>query len=254
MAEEGIQSVVRTFQILEELAARQDMGVRELHSVTGLSVATVHRILTTLVSLGYVRQSKETGRYEMTYKMSVLGYSVTRHNEVVQLVHPLLKKLSDEVGETIHFAERAGANIRYIDKVMPTSGVVVMTSYVGMELPMYSTAVGKAMMAEMSQGEVERIWAQSEIVAYTKRTIHTLEELQRQLVETKKVGLAYDWEEREYGISCVAAGILDVTGEPAYAISISGPHARMEENQERYARLLEQTRKEISNLIGYPVR
>ena len=93
MAEESIQSVKRTFLVLESLAGRGSAGVRELHGVVGLSVATVHRILSTLVDLGYVRRNPQTERYELTYKILVLGHSVTQHSGVIQLAHPLLEQL-----------------------------------------------------------------------------------------------------------------------------------------------------------------
>ena len=70
MAEDTIQSVARAFSILEQLAAQGEMGVRELHGATGLSVTTVHRILGTLTELGYVRQNENTSRYPGTAQLS----------------------------------------------------------------------------------------------------------------------------------------------------------------------------------------
>ena len=184
MAEESIQSVKRTFLVLESLAGRGSAGVRELHGVVGLSVATVHRILSTLVDLGYVRRNPQTERYELTYKILVLGHSVTQHSGVIQLAHPLLEQLSAQAGETVHFAERSGASIRYIDKVVPSTGVVVMSSYLGMELPLYSTAVGKAIMADLPADEVEEIWNRSDRIPYTPNTISAPEELRRQCLSS----------------------------------------------------------------------
>ena len=241
MAEDTIQSVARAFSILEQLAAQGEMGVRELHGATGLSVTTVHRILGTLTELGYVRQNENTSRYGLTYKMLALGQRVPQHSTVIQLAHPLLQQLS----------ERSDTNIRYIDKVIPSSGVVVMGSCLGMELPMYSTAVGKSMMADMSRQEVEDIWSRSQIITYTPNTVSSLPELERQLEECRLAGVSYDWEEREPGISCVAVDILDVTGRPAYAVSISSSDARMRQNQDRYADLLREVKVRLTELIGY---
>ena len=253
MAEESIQSVKRTFLVLESLAGRGSAGVRELHGVVGLSVATVHRILSTLVDLGYVRRNPQTERYELTYKILVLGHSVTQHSGVIQLAHPLLEQLSAQAGETVHFAERSGASIRYIDKVVPSTGVVVMSSYLGMELPLYSTAVGKAIMADLPADEVEEIWNRSDRIPYTPNTISAPEELRRQLEEVRASGVAYDWEERELGISCVAVDILDVTGKPVYAVSFSSSNARMKENQLRYTALVKEIKAQLTSLIGYSV-
>jgi len=253
MTEGTIQSVERTFAVLECLAARGEMGVRELHADTGLSVTTVHRILSTLAQLGYVRQVEAGGRYALTYKMLVLGNAVTRHNDVLQLVHPVLKELSAQVGETVHFAQWADTNIRYIDKVVPSSGVVVMGSYLGMELPLHSTAVGKAILAKLPEEEAKRLWDRSERTVYTPNTIVTWDELACQLNQVRTDGVAYDYEERELGISCVGTCIVDAAAQPTWAVSISSTDGRMRENRERYAQLLKRAGEQMMALVGYSV-
>jgi len=253
MAQENIQSVERTFAVLECLAAQGEMGVRELHGTTGLSVATVHRILSTLTQLGYVRQVEMGGRYALTYKMLVLGNAVTRHHDVVQLVHPVLRELSAQAGETVHFAQWADTNIRYIDKVVPSTGVVVMGSYLGMELPLHSTAVGKAILAELPEEEARRLWERSEHRVYTPNTIVSWEELARQLDQVRTDGVAYDEEEREPGISCVGICIMDAAGQPTWAVSISCADGRMQENRAHYTQLLKQAGEQMRNLVGYSV-
>ena len=79
----------------------------------------------------------------------------------------------------------------------------------------------------------------------------SLPELERQLEECRLAGVSYDWEEREPGISCVAVDILDVTGRPAYAVSISSSDARMRQTQDRYADLLREVKVRLTELIGY---
>lgn len=253
MTEGTIQSVERTFAVLECLASHGEMGVRELHADTGLSVTTVYRILSTLARLGYVRQVEEGGRYALTYKVLVLGNAVTRHHDVVQLVHPVLKELSAQVGETVHFAQWADTNIRYIDKVVPSSGVVVMGSYLGMELPLHSTAVGKAILAKLPEEKAKELWARAEHRVYTPNTIVSWEELARQLDQVRADGVAYDDEEREVGISCVGICIVDAAGQPTWAVSISSADGRMEENRARYTQLLKQAGEQMRALVGYSV-
>ena len=76
MAKETIQSVERTFQIIELLAERGAMGVREIGHETGLHSTVVHRVLGTLVDMGYAGQESETGKYLLTYKMLAVGNSI----------------------------------------------------------------------------------------------------------------------------------------------------------------------------------
>lgn len=251
MAEEILQSAKKAFLVLERLAKKGAMGVRELSADTGLSVTATHRILNTLVDMGYGRQQEITEKYELTYKLLVLGHFVEQQNSVVNLAHPQLVWLSRETSEAVHLAVRSGGNVRYIDKVIPTQGMVSMGSYVGMEIPMYSAGLGKAILAELSPSEVQEIWNSSQIIQYTDKTITTLAQLERVLEEVRRDGVAYDHEEREIGTTCIAASILDVTGKPIYALSISGSTLRMQgENMERNCKLLLETKERLSALIG----
>ena len=156
MAKETVQSVERAFQIIELMAKNETMGIREIHHETGLTVTVVHRIINTLAELGYVKQEKETEKYFLTYRLLVMGNYVQERNNVVRLVHPYLKQLSEDCKETVHFVQRAGNKIRYIDKVLPTANIFATGSYIGLELEMSSTAVGKAILAELPEEEICR--------------------------------------------------------------------------------------------------
>ena len=147
MAKETIQSVERTFQVIELLAEKGAMGVREIGHENGLHSTVVHRVLGTLVDLGYAGQEEETGKYLLTYKMLAVGNSIQERNSVVKLAHPYLAALSEECKETVHFVERAGTNIRYIDKITPSANMFATGSHVGLEFPLAGTAVGKPNMS-----------------------------------------------------------------------------------------------------------
>lgn len=251
MAKETIQSVERTFQVIELLAEKGAMGVREIAHETGLHSTVVHRVLGTLVELGYAGQEDGTGKYLLTYKMLAVGNGIQERNSVVKLAHPYLAALSEECRETVHFVERAGTNIRYIDKITPTANMFATGSYVGLEFPLAGTAVGKAILAELSEDEVRGLWNDSHIVQYTPNTICDLDRLLKELTDTRKTGFAYDMEEREAGLLCVGVSVPDYRGEYIYGISISAPLARMQE--ERLAevrRHLWNTRERIADVIG----
>lgn len=251
MAKETVQSVERAFQIIELMARNETMGIREIHHETGLTVTVVHRIMNTLVELGYAKQEKETEKYFLTYRLLVMGNYVQERNNVIRLVHPYLKQLSDECRETVHFVQRAGNKIRYIDKVLPTANIFATGSYIGLELEMSSTAVGKAILAELSEKEVTEIWNQGENIIFTPNTIQSLEQLKRDLTETKKTGFAYDWEERETGLFCVGVSIQDYKGDYNYGISISAPISRAkEDNLKRIRGRLSDTKQAVSELIS----
>ena len=110
---------------------------------------------------------------------------------------------------------------------------------VGQSLPMYCTAVGKAIMAELPGTELEEILEGTEFTRYTENTLRSPKQVMEQVEEIRKAGYAVDREELEYGLVCVGAAILDLDGYPLGAISVSGPATRMtEELIERSGKLL----------------
>lgn len=251
MAKETIQSVERTFQIIELLAERGAMGVREIGHETGLHSTVVHRVLGTLVDMGYAGQESETGKYLLTYKMLAVGNSIQERNSVVKLAHPYLAALAEECRETVHFVERAGTNIRYIDKITPSANMFATGSYVGLEFPLAGTAVGKAILAHLTETEVREVWENSRIVQYTPNTICDLDRLMEELKDTRTTGFAYDMEEREAGLFCVGVSVPDYKGIYNYGISISAPLARMQEERlTEVKKHLWETRERIAGVVG----
>lgn len=227
MEQKGLSGVENAFRILELLVEHGQLGVRQLSTLTGGSVAAVHRSLSTLVVLGYAAQDQGSKKYMATYKLAALGHRVVSQHQFANLTYPHLEQLSARTEESVHLVERAGVNIRYISKVAPSRGIVAMSSYVGLELPMYTTAVGKAILARLPEAEARQIWEESPKAAYTPKTIQTWEQLAAALAEIRRTGVAFDDEEHEAGITCIAVSLPDHTGQPAYALSISAATSRL---------------------------
>lgn len=251
MAEETIQSVNRVFSILEVLALEGSKSIAELHMQLGLHKTTLHRMLSTLTELGYVLQNPENGKYYLSYKIVVLANQTLRWNTAAKVATPYLQKLVEECQETVHMMQREENRVRYIVKIEPHNANFLMGSYVGMELPMYCTAAGKAMMAQLSDKEVEKIWEENKDIRYTEKTVRSLAELKKQLEKIRKTGFAYDDEERENGLFCVAVCVSDCRGIPLYGLSISAPLVRMNfGNVKEYEKKLGRTQKAVAKALG----
>ncbi|MCR4588457.1 MAG: IclR family transcriptional regulator [Lachnospiraceae bacterium] len=247
-----IQSAGRLFQVMEVLSAGGSMGLLEISNQVGLSKSTVHRLLNSLIYMGYTRQEESTGKYRMTYKLVNLSGQILDHSDIVQIAHPYLVKLMEETGETVHLVRRERENITYIDKVEPPTATVRMISHVGLSLPLYCTGVGKALMAEMPEEEVKKIWVSSPIEKKTDYTITRLEDLSAELVRIRERGYARDDQENELGVRCVAVSIHDHRGKAVYALSISCPIYRLSDERvkELAAKMLSASAS-ISEELGY---
>jgi len=225
-----VQSAERIFAVLETLAETGPIGLMDLSVRLGLHKSTVHRLLLSLICMGYVIQKEGTGKYMLTFKLVELSEKVLSKVDIVSIVHPLIAELANSCRETVHFVQRRGTEVFYLDKVAPIyprESAIRMASQVGLTRPLYCSAVGKVILAEMSEEEVEHIWNNSIIDKKTEYTITTLEQFQIELKDVRVKGYAVDNEENELGVRCIAACIRNHQGLANNAFSISAPAVHM---------------------------
>jgi DNA-binding IclR family transcriptional regulator len=145
------------------------------------------------------------------------------------------------------------ALVVYLEKIEPSRSVR-MTSRIGTSNPVYCTAVGKAMLSALPSCEAVEILGRIRYVKLTKKTMMSEDALVRDLEKTRKRGYAVDDEEVEEGVRCVGAAILDNTGHPVAAVSVSGPSFRMTvQNVRQIAARLVECVQAISADLGYRV-
>lgn len=246
----GVQSVARIFAIIELLAAHPGgMSLQQLAAESGLAKSTAHRLLASLIQLGYAVQDSFTTHYRLTLKMFELSSGIVNDLDVMGVARPHLDRLANRSGEAVHLVIRDGADIVYIYKA--EAGGMRMSSRVGMRSPMYCTGVGKAMLATLPYREVEQVWAQSRPKRLTEHTITTLPRLLEQLAQVRADGYAVDDEENELGIRCIALALPGPSGKAEAAFSISGlvPHMGPE-RLEQLAALALDTRGAILRDLG----
>lgn len=246
----GVQSVERIFGLIEVLAAHPTgASLQRLSQETGLAKSTVHRLLASLVGLGYAAQDGETGRYRLTLKMFELSSGIVNSMDIMSVAKLHLERLAQRTGEAVHLVIRDGRDIVYIHKT--ESGPMRMSSRVGLRSPLYCTGVGKAILATLPAAEVGQVWAHSTPQKLTERTITDLPTLQAQLAEARRVGYAVDDEENELGIRCVAVAIPGPGGRADSAFSISGLAPYMSDDRiRRIASLALETRADILRDMG----
>lgn len=222
-----IQVADRLFGALELLAEHGDMGLVEVSEMLGLNKSTAHRVLNSLIYMGYARQNKENGRYEPTLKTVATANKIMGRIDVIQTVRPYLRRLMEMSEETVHFVRLEGDEAVYIDKVEAPGNGVQMVSRIGSRLPLYCSGVGKAMLAQMGDQEVSEIWEHSNVRALTEHTITDYERFQEEIREIRRRGYALDNEENEVGVRCIATAFETPAADGRYAFSISAPAGRM---------------------------
>ncbi len=253
-AKNPVQSAERIFQVLEMLADNGEMGLMELSTALGLHKSTVHRLLMSLIYMGYAKQNEKTQKYTLTYKLVNMSGKILDRMDIVEIAKPYMERLSNISGETVHLVRRDGSDILYIHKIEAKVGTIRMVSHVGMIHPMYCSGVGKAIMATLPEKEVKKIWDSSVIERKTDKTIVTYENMLTTLEEVRRNGYALDDEENEEGVRCIAASLRGYGKSVKYAFSISGPVSRMtKERVEELAVDIKKVQAELSRELGYYV-
>lgn len=219
----GVQSVERVFELLELITnAGGNVTLSELSSSTDLPLPTIHRLLRTLVSLGYIRQLPSR-RYALGPRLIRLGEGATK--QLGALAQPQLKSLVDQLGETANMAVLDDDMVIYIAQV-PSPHSMRMFTEVGRRAHTHDTGVGKALLAQLDDDTVRGIIARQGMPRPTSKSIGTIEELLADLSLIRERGYSIDEEEQELGVRCFA---MSVPNSPTpTAISVSGPVQRVD--------------------------
>ena len=223
-----LQVAERLFDILELLVDHGSLGLMEISKALNLNKSTTHRILNSLIYMGYVKQNEESRKYECTFKLVNIASKIMSRIDIVSLVRPYLRELMETTKETVHFVAQDGLDAVYIDKVESFTNNIQMVSRIGNRIPLYCSGVGKAMVAEMSASEALNIWNNSDIKKLTPYTITEYEDFISTLDTVRKQHYALDNEENEIGVKCIAASLQNPIDKTRYAFSISAPISRMD--------------------------
>ena len=229
-----IQVADRLFLVLETLAETGPVTLAELCSHLDLNKSTVHRLLCSLIYMGYVKQEGETGKYSLSFKLLALSNKLLARMDILDTVRPYLKKLSRLTGETVHFVQREHTDAVYIYKEESYQNSIRMVSKVGSRIPLYCSGVGKAIAADLDEAQIKALWENSSIQKLTPHTITDYAQFLKKIEEVRKKGYALDDEENELGVRCIAVSIPDYRNKPKYAFSISAHqilHNRYNDNQ-----------------------
>jgi IclR family acetate operon transcriptional repressor len=220
-------TVKKAVGILDILATKADYGVNltELSVLIDMPKSSTHRYLATLQELG-LAERKDGERFCLGTKVIELAGSFLVHSDLRTESQSILGDLSDQTGETIHLAVPSGTEVVYIAKI-EGKHALGMFSHIGARLPMYCTALGKAILAFSDEKLLGAVLSEA-LPARTEKSITSAEQLREELEVTRRRYFAVDDEENEMGIRCVGAPIFDFTATPIAAISISAPRQRMD--------------------------
>ena len=211
----------KALKVLEQFSSiRPNLTLTEIEQETGYGPGTTHRILKTLTELGYLRFSDQTRRYSLTFKILNLGFSAISRMEIREIVRPELLSLAETTKQVVSFGILDNVDVVYIDRVQSNAFRLGVDIRIGTRIPTYYTAIGKSILAFLSQEKSLNILKKQELVnPYSKQKIE-LEKIIKELQTIRKERWCYT--EPAPAIRVLASPILDQSKNPVGAISIAG--------------------------------
>ncbi|WP_428243428.1 DNA-binding transcriptional regulator KdgR [Gynuella sp.] len=248
---EPVSSVMKVFGILSELSETRTIGVTELAQKLMTSKSTVYRFLQTMKMLGFVRQEIETDRYSLTLKLFELSARSLEYVDLIASAERVMRRMSEHTKEAMHLGTRDGESIIYVFKI-DSQYNLRMQSTIGGRNPLYSTAIGKVLLANKSESDVRDILANTEFLPWTPKTHRNIDMLLSELEIVREQGFGEDIEEQEEGLRCIATPIFDRFGNAVAGMSISYPTLRHDdEKRERYITMLRENSAIVSKELGW---
>jgi IclR family transcriptional regulator, acetate operon repressor len=242
----GVQSIERALDLLEYLTdAGGSQGLSQLAASSGLPLPTIHRLMKTLMRRGYVRQ-EPSRRYALGPRLIRLGD--TAGKLLGSWSRPYLEELVEFTGETANLALMDGDEVVYVAQA-PSRHQMRMFTEPGRRVRPHCTAVGKALLAQMSEADVRALLRRTGMEPHTVATITDPDELVEHLALVREQGYARDEGEQEIGVRCIAVHVPDAP--TMMAISVSGPQARLSENSvDKIVPALERVAGELAERIA----
>lgn len=213
---------------LEVICAFDDSTPRltqsELAHRLDLSRAAARRYLMTLTALGYMATDGKS--FWLTPRVMRLGHSYVSSARLPRTVLPFLQKLTESLSESTSLAVLEDEDAVYITRASAPK-LLSTTIEPGTRLPAYTTAAGRLLLSLMPDAALDHWLASATLKAYTPQTITDKSALKRELLKLRKLGYAATEGQYELGLRGIAVPLIDSTGAPVGALSVSMSIAAM---------------------------
>ncbi len=247
----SVRSVIRTARVLKAFGETQsEFGVNELARHLDLPAPTVYRILSTLVSEGFIEQNPTTEKYSLGPEALYLGLACLNRRHLGTECLPVMRGLAGRTGETVNLGALRGKSVVYIQQV-ESPQPLRFAREVGAYVPLHCTALGKLLMAFLPEARQRELLASVDLIRYTPVTIVDRAAMVEHLRQVCEQGYAVTNEEYISDLRAVAFPVRDHTGEVIAGLSIMGPSSRLTLGRlEEYRSVVSEAAQQLSQQLG----
>lgn len=250
-AKGSIQVIERMMSLIDALAdTAEPMSLKALSRLTGLHPSTAHRILAAMTQSRLVDRC-EAGTYGLGIRFLELGNVVKSRFSIRDTALPVMQELHEALGEAVNLGIRDKDEIVYLERTSSGRSLVRVVYLIGARAPLHLTSLGKLFLAADSAANVRTYAERTGLPGKTPHSLTSFEQLEKELETIRRDDLAYDNEEAELGLRCIAAPIRNDEGTVVAGLSISAPTERHNPN---WTDQLRQATASISQALGYRQR
>ncbi len=222
-----VQSLSRALSLLNALSEHsQGLSLSAVAHEVGLPTSTAHRLLTTLQNERYVRFDADHSAWLVGVQAFRAGSAFLRSRDLVTTSRPYMRRLMEQCGETVNLAVLDRGEVIYLAQI-ETHKMMRAIAKPGGRAEIFSSGVGKALLAYMSEANAAQLLSGISFFQETDNTLANAADLQSDLERIRQRGYAIDDEENAIGLRCVASVIFDENACPMAGLSVSGPTARI---------------------------
>ncbi|MCL4439650.1 MAG: IclR family transcriptional regulator [Firmicutes bacterium] len=249
-AENPVHSVERALVILEALGRNsRGYGCTELGQLLNLHKSTVHRLVSTLLSYGFVEKDPHNDKYRLGIKIMHMGLEALNSLDFRKVAIPFIQELVQISRETVQLAVLEGNNVLVVERDHSPEAITVN---LGLRSEVHCTAEGKLLMSYLAPDKAAGILREKPMRQYTINTITEITPMISHLEKIRSQGFAINAEEMVEGVRALAAPVFDHNGRNIAALSIAGPSSRLSlERIYRLVTVLKETCASISMQLGY---
>lgn len=201
------------------------MTLSEVATRTGMNRAKARRFLLTLHALGYVR--KQQRYFELAPRVLQLGYAFLSANNYRDVIQQHLEDITAETGESSSLGVLDGKYVIYVARSAAKHRLMAITLSVGTRLPAAHTSMGRMLLAQLSDTDIEHFLSTVALAPYTDKTVTDVNELRHQIMNAKQQGYAISDQELDSGLRSIAVPVYDAKQQLMGAINISTNAARV---------------------------
>ncbi len=230
-----VQNVGRVLDLYDQ--EHVDRGPTEVAQLLGMGRSKVQVLMASMAEVGLLRRTPR-GRYTIGWRALQLERLITGHAPFRPIARAMALRLARDSGEVVHVAALDAGRVVYVDRIEGARAAEIPVSSVGAVLPAHCSGVGKTLLAHLPPSEIDLVLDTHGLPRFTDATICDRDALYAELHRIRRDGVAFDREEVQAGLACVAAPIVGADGDVVAAMSISSPVDRMRTGEANYRALI----------------